>query len=240
MNYKLRDWLFSVSGTGASRFRSSSMTTTEVARRRIGAARPPARAGRLQADRQARTAAGQGERLGALFRAVPPRDQHDAAVGRLVLVLPALSRPAERRAAWDPEKEKYWMPVDLYVGGAEHAVLHLLYSRFWHKVLFDRGLVSTAEPFQRLRRTNSRLGNLSGARKRTFGGFASGTSKSKPVISSFYAGCTARPLRYKECGLVFPIGPRPSQWMNQGSPRTAIDGMRNQHTFLEYVSGKPA
>ena len=50
----------------------------------------------------------------------------------------------------DPEKEKYWMPVDLYVGGAEHAVLHLLYARFWHKVLFDLGLVSTKEPFQRL------------------------------------------------------------------------------------------
>ena len=42
------------------------------------------------------------------------------------------------------------MPVDLYVGGAEHAVLHLLYSRFWHKVLYDRGYVSTAEPFQKL------------------------------------------------------------------------------------------
>ena len=53
--------------------------------------------------------------------------------------------------AWGPEKEKYWMPVDLYVGGAEHAVLHLLYARFWHKVLFDLGLVSTAEPFQKLR-----------------------------------------------------------------------------------------
>ena len=50
----------------------------------------------------------------------------------------------------DPEKEKAWMPVDLYVGGAEHAVLHLLYARFWHKVLFDRGHVSSAEPFQRL------------------------------------------------------------------------------------------
>jgi leucyl-tRNA synthetase len=50
----------------------------------------------------------------------------------------------------DPDVEKYWMPVDLYIGGAEHAVLHLLYSRFWHKVLFDRGHVSTAEPFQRL------------------------------------------------------------------------------------------
>lgn len=50
----------------------------------------------------------------------------------------------------DPKKEKYWMNVDLYVGGAEHAVLHLLYSRFWHKVLFDLGVVSTKEPFQRL------------------------------------------------------------------------------------------
>ncbi len=50
----------------------------------------------------------------------------------------------------DPEKEKAWMPVDLYVGGAEHAVLHLLYSRFWHKVLFDRGHVSCPEPFGRL------------------------------------------------------------------------------------------
>ena len=59
----------------------------------------------------------------------------------------------------DPHNEKefaskevvdYWMPVDLYVGGAEHAVLHLLYARFWHKVLFDLGLVNTKEPFQRL------------------------------------------------------------------------------------------
>ena len=50
----------------------------------------------------------------------------------------------------DPEKEAYWMPVDLYVGGSEHAVLHLLYARFWHKVLYDAGVVSTKEPFQTL------------------------------------------------------------------------------------------
>jgi len=50
----------------------------------------------------------------------------------------------------DPAIEKYWLPVDLYIGGAEHAVLHLLYARFWHKVLFDLGHVSTAEPFRRL------------------------------------------------------------------------------------------
>ncbi|MEN8151089.1 MAG: leucine--tRNA ligase, partial [Planctomycetota bacterium] len=58
--------------------------------------------------------------------------------------------PNNDRAAWDIDLEKYWMPVDLYVGGVEHAVLHLLYVRFWHKVLFDCGLVSTEEPFPRL------------------------------------------------------------------------------------------
>ena len=50
----------------------------------------------------------------------------------------------------DPEQERYWMNVDLYIGGAEHAVLHLLYARFWHKVLFDLGVVSTKEPFRKL------------------------------------------------------------------------------------------
>ena len=58
--------------------------------------------------------------------------------------------PKNTKAAWDPEKEKHWMPVDLYIGGAEHAVLHLLYARFWHKVLYDLGYVSTKEPFQKL------------------------------------------------------------------------------------------
>ncbi len=50
----------------------------------------------------------------------------------------------------DPAKEQFWLPVDLYIGGAEHAVLHLLYSRFWHKVLFDRGHLTKPEPFQKL------------------------------------------------------------------------------------------
>ncbi len=58
--------------------------------------------------------------------------------------------PDNDRQGWDPEKEKYWMPVDLYIGGAEHAVLHLLYSRFWHKLLYDLGYVSTKEPFRKL------------------------------------------------------------------------------------------
>ncbi len=58
--------------------------------------------------------------------------------------------PHNREDAWSKEKEKYWMPVDLYIGGQEHAVLHLLYARFWHHVLYDLGLVSTKEPFQKL------------------------------------------------------------------------------------------
>lgn len=58
--------------------------------------------------------------------------------------------PLNSKAPVDSLKEKYWMPVDLYIGGAEHAVLHLLYSRFWHKVLFDLGIVSTNEPYKKL------------------------------------------------------------------------------------------
>jgi len=58
--------------------------------------------------------------------------------------------PENTEQAWSAEADRYWMPVDLYVGGAEHAVLHLLYARFWHKVLYDAGFAGTKEPFQRL------------------------------------------------------------------------------------------
>jgi leucyl-tRNA synthetase len=58
--------------------------------------------------------------------------------------------PWNDEAPFSPEAERAWMPVDLYVGGAEHAVLHLLYARFWHKVLYDIGLVHTPEPFRKL------------------------------------------------------------------------------------------
>ena len=89
------------------------------------------------------------------------RDQHDAAVGRQLLVLPAF--PATRRTT--PRRStrrssEAWMPVDLYIGGAEHAVLHLLYSRFWHMVLYDRGVVSTPEPFGKLVNQGMILGEV--------------------------------------------------------------------------------
>ncbi len=66
--------------------------------------------------------------------------------------------PKNDRQLVDPAKERYWMPVDLYIGGSEHAVLHLLYARFWHKVLYDIGVVSTPEPFMKLVHQGTVLG----------------------------------------------------------------------------------
>ena len=66
--------------------------------------------------------------------------------------------PDNQERLIDPALEKYWMPVDLYVGGSEHAVLHLLYARFWHKALYDAGVVSTPEPFKRLVHQGMMLG----------------------------------------------------------------------------------
>ena len=68
--------------------------------------------------------------------------------------------PKNAEEPWSSELEHYWLPVDLYVGGAEHAVLHLLYSRFWHKVMFDYGLVHTPEPFQKLVNQGMILGEM--------------------------------------------------------------------------------
>eukprot|EP00237_Pycnococcus_provasolii_P000311 CAMPEP_0119206038 /NCGR_PEP_ID=MMETSP1316-20130426/40189_1 /TAXON_ID=41880 /ORGANISM="Pycnococcus provasolii, Strain RCC2336" /LENGTH=987 /DNA_ID=CAMNT_0007202437 /DNA_START=57 /DNA_END=3020 /DNA_ORIENTATION=+ len=68
--------------------------------------------------------------------------------------------PSNDRLMIDPEVEKYWLPVDLYVGGTEHATLHLLYARFWHKVLYDLGVVSTKEPFRKLVNQGMILGEV--------------------------------------------------------------------------------
>ena len=67
--------------------------------------------------------------------------------------------PKNEDEAWSKEKENYWMPVDLYIGGQEHAVLHLLYARFWHHVLYDLDLVSTKEPFKKLYNQGMILGD---------------------------------------------------------------------------------
>ncbi len=77
--------------------------------------------------------------------------------------------PANDHALVSKEAEHYWMPVDLYIGGAEHAVTHLLYSRFWHKFLFDYGIVSTSEPFTRMVHQGIILGETGGKMSKSLG-----------------------------------------------------------------------
>ena len=107
--------------------------------------------------------------------------------------------PRNDKALVDPALERAWMPVDLYIGGAEHAVLHLLYARFWHKVLFDRGHVSTAEPFMKLVNQGMILGEMefTGYRKEE-GGWLSAAdvrldAENRPVDRQ--TGRPAKPVR---------------------------------------------
>ena len=109
--------------------------------------------------------------------------------------------PKNDQALVDPEVEKAWMPVDLYVGGAEHAVLHLLYARFWHKVLFDRGYVSTPEPFQKLVNQGMILGEME------FTGYqteptAAGSAPPRSTRTPTASRCSRRPAsRSRRCKL---------------------------------------
>ncbi len=77
-----------------------------------------------------------------------------------------------------PEKLEKWLPVDMYIGGAEHAVLHLLYARFWHKFLYDIGVVPTKEPFQKLYNQGMILGENNEK-----------MSKSKGTLSTLTKSC---------------------------------------------------
>ena len=168
------------SATGASRSRSSTTSTTcrwPSPSRALPVNLPDvpgllaAHVRRRRRALHARAAAGPQRGLGERHarpgrrpQAVPPRHQHHAQLGRLVLVLPALPGPDQRRRAGRPRARARtgWARatasrsrgsiggVDLYVGGVEHAVLHLLYARFWHKVLHDLGHVSSGEPFHKL------------------------------------------------------------------------------------------
>ncbi len=109
----------------------------------IGTAADVAGNGGFQADRHARAAAEQGRRSGCWYERDGKTFTRETNTcrngrGRAGITCGTSTRTTTERFV-DPEKEKYWMPVDLYVGGVEHAVLHLLYARFWHKVLFDLG-----------------------------------------------------------------------------------------------------
>ncbi len=98
--------------------------------------------------------------------------------------------PQNTDAFIDPLLEKQWLPIDLYVGGAEHAVLHLLYSRFWHKVLFDLGYVSSPEPFQRLVNQGLILGEVEFTGYRLEGGAESDWVSSSLVSEAEVGGQT--------------------------------------------------
>jgi leucyl-tRNA synthetase len=115
--------------------------------------------------------------------------------------------PGNDRLPWAAEKERYWMPVDLYVGGAEHAVLHLLYSRFWHKVLFDRGLVSTSEPFQTLVNQGMILGETE------YTAYRDGIGRwIPPQVAATAPGATAVRVteeQVKKCGEGFVLASEP-------------------------------
>src|SRR5262249_40594732 len=92
--------------------------------------------------------------------------------------------PKNPNAACDPVKAKHWLPVDLYVGGAEHPGLHLLYSRFWHKVLFDRGYVQAPEPFMKLVNQGMILGEMEFTGYKSGGGWVAADRKGDPVKTS--------------------------------------------------------
>ena len=88
----------------------------------------------------------EGEKLGARH----PRDQHHATMGRFLLVSPPLPGSKNSESLVDPKKEAYWGGPDFYIGGAEHAVLHLLYARFWHRFLHDESVLAHPEPYEKL------------------------------------------------------------------------------------------
>ncbi len=122
--------------------------------------------------------------------------------------------PKNENQPWDPAKERYWMPVDLYVGGAEHAVLHLLYSRFWHKVLFDRGHVSTAEPFQKLVNQGMILGETE------YTGFQNEANR---WVSSTDVIRTDDGYRLKDGKAVAPVKLDPDQAVKKGDAFVLVD-----------------
>jgi leucyl-tRNA synthetase len=198
VNYKLRDWLFSRQRFWGEPFPILHELDEQGSRRAAagpgcrGPAGRSAASGRLPAARPPRAAAGESARRLAV------RDPRRPSVPRETNTMPQWAGscwyylrfidPRNDQALVDPGKERAWMPVDLYVGGAEHAVLHLLYARFWHKVLFDRGYVSTSEPFQRLVNQGMILGEMEYTGYRT----ADGRWVSADVVAATMPKATGR------------------------------------------------
>jgi leucyl-tRNA synthetase len=155
IQYKLRDWLFS-----RQRYWGEPFPIIHLE----GGDKKPVPLDELPVvlpDVQSYEPTGTGESpLGAITSWLHTRDAHGKPAKRETDTMPGSAGsswyflryidPHNDEEPWSKESEKYWMPVDLYLGGPEHAVGHLLYARFWTKVLFDAGLVTHDEPFQRL------------------------------------------------------------------------------------------
>jgi leucyl-tRNA synthetase len=165
VNYKLRDWLFSRQRYWGEPF---PIVFVDGKAKTVSESELPVLLPELDDFKPS------GSPEGPLAKAVAWLEVVDAATGKLARretnTMPQWAGscwyylrfidPTNANEIVDPELEKYWQPVDLYVGGGEHAVLHLLYARFWHRVLYDAGVVSTPEPFQKLVHQGIILGEL--------------------------------------------------------------------------------
>jgi leucyl-tRNA synthetase len=133
----------------------------------------------------------------------------------------------------DPARERYWMPVDLYIGGAEHAVLHLLYARFWHKVLFDHGHVSTSEPFERLVNQGMILGEPDLSYFKKFNGEVVPPNE----VEERFDGA----MVHKPSGeVVFPSKIEPGEWEQRGDAfiKTVMASDKNRAEKVKNVTAK--
>jgi leucyl-tRNA synthetase len=165
VNYKLRDWLFSRQRYWGEPF---PIVFVDGQPQAVPDSELPVRLPELEDFKPSGSPEGPLAKAGAWLEVVDPATGKKAR--RETNTMPQWAGscwyylrfidPHNSERLIDPELEKYWMPVDLYIGGSEHAVLHLLYARFWHKVLYDAGVVSTPEPFVKLVHQGIILGEL--------------------------------------------------------------------------------
>ena len=165
VNYKLRDWLFSRQRYWGEPF---PIVFVDGEPQAVPDSELPVRLPELEDFKPSGSPEGPLAKAGAWLETLDPKTGKRARretntmpqwAGSCWYYLRFIDPHNEKRLV-DPALEKYWMPVDLYIGGSEHAVLHLLYARFWHKVLYDAGVVSTPEPFVKLVHQGIILGEL--------------------------------------------------------------------------------
>jgi leucyl-tRNA synthetase len=164
VNYKLRDWLFSRQRYWGEPF---PIVFADGKAQTVADAELPVLLPELEDFKPSGSPEGPLAKAGAWLDTTTPDGKH---ARRETNTMPQWAGscwyylrfvdPDNTQQLIDPALEKYWMPVDLYIGGSEHSVLHLLYARFWHKVLYDAGVASTPEPFAKLVHQGMILGEL--------------------------------------------------------------------------------